>query len=285
MEQTAAPDRRAVLISGASTGIGEATALRLARDGYTVYAGTRKAADAERLAALHPNLRAIALDVTDDAAIASAVERIASDGVPLFATINNAGVATGGPLEYLPIASLRAQFEVNVFGAIALSQATLPLLRASRGRIVMIGSIAGRLAAPFLGPYGASKAALASLTDSLRMELAGSGVAVSLFEFAAVKTPIWAKGRALKEQLVQSLPPEAYRRYERVIEAIGHQLDHEERVGIDPSLVAAALAGSLASERPRARYLLGAQARMQAVIAVLPAPVRDRLIRKAMHLD
>jgi NAD(P)-dependent dehydrogenase (short-subunit alcohol dehydrogenase family) len=274
----------AVLISGASSGIGAATAQRLAHDGFVVFAGTRTEADAKRTGELHDRIRPVPLDVANEGSIAAAADTIAASGLPLFATINNAGIALGGPLEYLPIGDLRNQFEVNVFGALALTQAMLPMLRTTRGRVIMIGSIAGRLAAPFLGPYSASKAALASLTDALRMELAPSGIRVSLFEFAAVKTPIWSKGQALKDELVQRLPREALDRYAPVIDAIGRQLAHEERVGIKPAIVADAIAGALASSSPRERYLVGSQARMQAVIALLPSSTKDRLIRSAMKL-
>jgi NAD(P)-dependent dehydrogenase (short-subunit alcohol dehydrogenase family) len=277
--------QQAVLISGASSGIGAATALKLANDGYVVFAGTRSDADAERTAALHPAIRAIRLDVTDSQGIANAAAEVRATGIPLYATINNAGIAIGGPLEFLPVDRLREQFEVNVFGAIALTQATLPMLREGKGRVVMIGSIAARLPAPFIGPYSASKAALASLTHSLRMELAPSGIFVSLFEFAAVKTPIWAKGRALKDQLVERLPHAARERYGRVIESIGAQLNHEERVGMDPSILASAIAGALTSPSPRELYLIGAHARLQAAVAQLPHSIRDRLIRKVMRLD
>jgi NAD(P)-dependent dehydrogenase (short-subunit alcohol dehydrogenase family) len=276
---------RAVLVSGASSGIGAATALKLAADGFTVFAGTRSDADARRTQSLHERIRPLHLDVTDELSVAAAAETINACGLPLYATINNAGIAIGGPLEYLPIDALRNQFEVNVIGAIALTQATLPMLRKARGRIVMIGSIAGRLAAPFLGPYGASKAALASLTDSLRMELKASGIRVSLFEFSAVKTPIWAKGQALKDELAQSLSSEALERYAPVIDAIGKQIEHEERTGVDPSIIADAISGALASAKPRERYLIGTQARMQAVVALLPPATRDTLVRRAMKLD
>lgn len=274
----------AVLVTGASSGIGAATAQALAREGRTVFAGVRSESDARAIAGVSPNIRALHLDVTDRAQIAEAFDQIRASGMTIDALINNAGIAMGGPLEYLPLDDIRKQFDVNVFGTLAVTQAALPMLRETRGRIIMIGSIAGRLAAPFIGPYSASKAALASLADSLRIELASAGIAVSLFEFAAVKTPIWAKGRALKDDLVTRLPHEAIERYAPVIDAIVRQTEHEERVGMDPAIVAGVIAQALRAPYPRARYVVGSQAKMQAVVAFLPHKTRDGLIRRAMRL-
>jgi NAD(P)-dependent dehydrogenase (short-subunit alcohol dehydrogenase family) len=274
----------AILITGASSGIGHAAALHLADAGYTVFAGVRNEADRERLALERPNLRPIVLDVTVPADLSRAMESVAASGEPLAGLVNNAGIAVGGPLEYLPMEEIRRQFEVNVYAPIAMTQAALPLLRASRGRIVFVGSIAGRLSAPFVGPYSASKAALASLVDALRQELASTGISVSLLEFASVKTPIWAKGRTGKDRLVEVMPPEATQRYAPLVNAIVNVTQHEERHGMEPAVIAAAILQTLQGPKPRERYLIGTSARMQAVIALLPARTKDALVRKAMRL-
>jgi NAD(P)-dependent dehydrogenase (short-subunit alcohol dehydrogenase family) len=274
----------AILVTGASTGIGHAIAMHLAHNGYTVYAGVRKEGDRERLEAEHARIRPIILDVTVPADAARAIQTIREAGDALVGLVNNAGIAVAGPLEYLPLDALRLQFEVNAIAPIAMAQAALPLLRETRGRIVNIGSITGRLAAPFIGPYSASKAAIASLTDSLRQELARFGIAVSLLEFASVKTPIWEKGRRGRDALVASMPPQAMTHYGSLAEAVIAQTKIEEREGMDPEVIAATVLAALRASKPRERYLIGRRARIQAVAAILPPSTRDRLVKQAMKL-
>jgi NAD(P)-dependent dehydrogenase (short-subunit alcohol dehydrogenase family) len=274
----------AILVSGASTGIGHAISMHLARNGYTVYAGVRKERDRERLEAEHARIRPIILDVTVPADVARAVQTVREAGDTLVGLVNNAGIAIAGPLEFLPLDALRLQFEVNTIAPIAMVQATLPLLRETRGRIVNIGSIAGRLSAPFVGPYSASKAAIASLTDALRQELARFGIAVSLLEFASVKTPIWEKGRQGRDALIASMPPQAMSLYGPLADAIVAQTKVEEREGMDPQVIAATVLAALRAPKPRERYVIGRKARIQAVAAILPPSTRDRLVRQVMKL-
>lgn len=275
---------KAVVVTGASSGIGHATALQLARDGYVVFAGARSEPDLARLSSDHESIRSVRLDVTDAGSVAHAFDAVRAIGVPLHGLLNNAGIALGGPLEHLPLADLRRQLEVNVVGTIAVTQAAIPLLRETRGRIVTIGSIAGRFGAPFLGPYCASKAALAMLMDSLRLELAPAGISVVLFEFAAVKTPIWQKGRELKDDLTARLPAHALEAYAPFVEAAMRQIDHEERVGLDVDVVASAIASAMRRPRPRARYVVGKQAHVQAVVAALPHRLRDNMVRNVLRI-
>lgn len=275
---------QAVVVTGASSGIGHATALQLARDGYTVFAGARNEDDLARLSSEHESIRSVRLDVTDAGSVAHAFDAVRASGVPLHGLLNNAGIALGGPLEHLPLADLRRQLEVNVVGTIAVTQAAIPLLRETRGRIVTIGSIAGRFGAPFLGPYCASKAALAMLMDSLRLELAPAGISAVLFEFAAVKTPIWQKGRELKDDLTARLSAHALEAYAPFVEAAMRQIDHEERVGLDVGVVASAIASAMRTPRPRARYVVGKQAHVQAVVAALPHRLRDNMVRNVLRI-
>ncbi len=277
-------DDRAIVVTGASTGIGHAAAVRLAEAGFVVFAGVRKESDARAKDALHANVRPVLLDVTNAESIAAAFAVIRESRLPLCGLLNNAGIAVGGPLEYLPVDALRRQFEVNVIGTIAVTQAAIPFLRATRGRVVTIGSIAGRFGAPFVGPYNASKAAIATLVDSLRLELAPFGIRAVLFEFAAVKTPIWEKGRALKDELEGSLPEQARRDYAPIIEAVVRQIGHEERRGLEPSLIANVILTAFTTRSPRARYVIGRQAKIQAAIALLPHKTRDNMIRKVLRL-
>jgi NAD(P)-dependent dehydrogenase (short-subunit alcohol dehydrogenase family) len=274
----------AVLVTGASTGIGHATSMLLAQQGYAVYAGVRKEADRERMEAQHPLIRPIILDVTVPADITRSIQTIQENGDTLAGLVNNAGIAVAGPLEFLPIDALRMQLEINTIAPIAMAQVALPLLRESRGRIVIVGSIAGRISAPFVGPYSASKAALAMLADALRQELAPSGISVSLLEFASVKTPIWEKGRRSKDALVASMPPQAMTQYGKLVDAILKQTRREEAQGMNPSVIANTILAALRAPKPRERYLIGKKAKIQAVVAMLPPGTRDKLIKGAMGL-
>ncbi len=273
-----------IIVTGASSGIGYATALRLAESGALVFAGVRKEADRERMSSVHGNIRPIILDVTVPVDITRAVDAVCASRTPLRAIVNNAGIAVAGPLEYLPLEALRAQFEVNVMGPIALTQASLPLLRETSGRIVFIGSIAGRLSAPFVGAYSASKSALASLADALRQELSPFGIFVSLLEFASVKTPIWQKGRETKDELIASMPPHAVAHYGKMVDAIVAQTQREERDGMNPDVIANTVLAALQSPRPRERYIIGRKARIQSIAAILPPRTRDALVKRAMQL-
>ena len=277
-------DREAVVVTGASSGIGLDAVELLAREGFVAFAGVRNDADAARVEALHPNVRAVRLDVTDRAAIDAAAATVAASGLPLRGVVNNAGVAIAGPLEFLPVDELRRQFEINVFGAVAVSQAFLPQLRLSRGRLVFVGSISGRLAIPFIAPYSASKFALRALTDALRVELRPAGIAVVLLEPSSVKTPIWQKGRDSREARVALLPAKAMEYYAPQVEAIFATTEHEERIAIPVERVSAAILHALTAPKPRRRYLLGSGARSGSIVALLPAALRERALRASMGL-
>lgn len=277
--------KQAVMITGASTGIGEATALLLAREGFVVFAGVRQNADGERLTAQNPSIRPVIVDVTLPDTIAAAAQLVAESGVPLRGLVNNAGIALAGPLEFLPVEHLRRQFDVNVFGHVAVSQAFLPALRKTKGRIVFVGSIAGLLATPFVGPYSASKFALEAVADVFRLELAPAGIAVSLLEPGAVKTPIWAKGRAGGDTLAKRLGPQAMERYGDAMTRLIELTAVQERDGMPAEVCARAILHALTARRPRARYLLGGPARMQRLISYLPERARDAIVRKVMGLS
>jgi short-subunit dehydrogenase len=186
----------AVIISGASTGIGHDAALYLDSIGYTIFAGVRKAADAAALLKERPSLKPIVFDVTDQQSIDYAFGIVRDSGVPLVAVVNNAGISRSMPLEIEDVQQVQHLLNVNVIGVIRLSQAFIPLLRENRGRIVNIGSIAGIVTQPFSGAYSASKFALEALTDAQRQELHPWGISVSIVEPGYVKTAIEGKGSA-----------------------------------------------------------------------------------------
>jgi NAD(P)-dependent dehydrogenase (short-subunit alcohol dehydrogenase family) len=276
--------REAIVISGASTGIGASSAERLARDGFLVFAGVRTDTDAAAVEALHPNVRALRLDVTDDASIEAAVTTVAEEGVLLRGLVNNAGIAVGGPVEFLPLALWRRVYDVNLFGAIGLTQAFLPLLRAARGRLVFVGSIGGRMAAPFIAPYSSSKFALRALADALRVELRPTGIRVVLIEPGGVKTPIWRKGRDSKQELLDAMAPAAVHHYGPQMDAMFAATESEERSGMPVERVSDAIAEALTSPKPRSNYLVGLQARGGSILALMPAAFRERAIRRTMRL-
>ena len=276
--------REAVVVTGASTGIGAASAAVLAHAGFVVFAGVRNDADAARTGTLHENVRPVRLDVTRRDEIHAAAEAVSASGHSLRAVVSNAGIAIGGPLEFLPVDELRRIFEINVFGAAELAQAFLPQLRAARGRLVFVGSISGRLAVPFIAPYSMSKFALRALADALRVELAPAGIAVSLLEPSAVKTPIWSKGRDSRATLLALLPPQATERYGAQLMAMFEQIEREERGAMPVEAVARAVSHAVTASKPRARYLLGTGARAGSVVALLPTGLRDRALRASMRL-
>src|SRR5918997_1344208 len=202
-----------VLVTGASTGIGEATVLHLREIGFTPVAAVRKDSDADRLEAL--GLRTVRLDVTDADQIGVARDALGDE--PLAGLVNNAGIAVAAPLEFLPIDRLRQQLEINLIGQIAVTQAFLPALRSGRGRIVNVSSIGGRVALPLVGAYNASKFGLEGASDALRRELRPHGVDVILIEPGGVKTPIWKKSTRVADSMLAELPPEVERLYGRLI--------------------------------------------------------------------
>jgi NAD(P)-dependent dehydrogenase (short-subunit alcohol dehydrogenase family) len=271
----------AALITGASTGIGRATALRLASSGWTVFAGIRDAAAAEGLAtapARGGRIEPISLDVTDASLIAAAAERV---GGRLDALVNNAGIGVGGPLEVIDADELRRQFEVNVFGQVAVTKALLPALRAAQGRVVFISSIGGLVATPFTAPYAASKHAIEAIGDALRIELRTSAVQVALVEPGSVATPIWSKAQADTERV--EIPDRLQREYGFVPAAMAKTLAETARRGVPPEKVAETIEGALNARRMRARYLVGTDARAMLMLKrVLSDRAFDGILRRAL---
>ena len=275
-------NERTALVTGASTGIGAATARGLAARGYTVFAGVRREEDANAIKA--ERVEPVILDVTDTASIAAARDRVlAQTNGRLDALVNNAGIVVYSPLEFVPLDTFREQFEVNVVGPLAMAQAFLPALREARGRIINIGSISGRFVAPFGGPYSASKFALRALNDVLRLELHPFGIEVSLIAPGAVATPIWAKSSARAQALIAQQPPRAMELYGRAMRALGASMRGTPKAAADPEAVVDAVVRALWAPRPRAEYIVGRDAQIFAVIASLPARVRERIVRRFME--
>ena len=270
-----------VLVTGASTGIGEATVLHLKALGFDAVGAVRKDEDAERLEG--QGVRTVRIDVTDAGQIAAARDELGD--VALAGLVNNAGIAVAAPLEFLPVDRLRQQLEINLIGQAAVMQAFLPALRRAHGRIVNVSSIGGRVALPLVGAYNASKFGLEGLSDALRRELRPQGIDVILIEPGGVKTPIWRKGEELADQMLEDVPPEAERLYGRLIEAVraGTQRIARE-TGSEPREVAEVIGTALTASRPRTRYLVGSDAKLRARMAkVLPDRLMDRMIARALR--
>jgi NAD(P)-dependent dehydrogenase (short-subunit alcohol dehydrogenase family) len=271
-----------VLVTGASTGIGRATALLLDSRGFTVFAGVRKPADGESLRASGSDrMKPLILDVTIADHIAQAARTITEHvgAAGLSGLVNNAGIAAAAPLEFVPIEDFRRQLEVNVVGQLAVTQAMLPLLRLACGRIVNVTSIGGLIAGPMLGPYHASKFALEALTDTLRAELAPWGIQVAAIEPGQIATPIWGTSAATSERMLAATVAEATELYGARIAGAQAMAASAAKNGLPPERVAEAIEHALTAKRPRTRYRVGADAKIgAAVIARLPDRVRDRLM-------
>jgi NAD(P)-dependent dehydrogenase (short-subunit alcohol dehydrogenase family) len=269
-----------VLVTGASTGIGEATVLHLKTLGFDAIGAVRKDEDAERLEGR--GVRTMRIDVTDAGQIAAAREELGD--APLAGLVNNAGIAIAAPLEFLPPDQLRHQLNVNVVGQVAVTQAFLPALRRARGRIVNVSSIGGRVALPLVGAYNTSKFALEGMSDAWRRELRPFGVDVVLIEPGGVKTPIWGKSTESAEGMIDAAPPETRELYGKLIDGVRARTQKIAReTGSDPSAVAEAIGTALTADKPRTRYLVGSDAKLRARMAkVLPDRVMDRMILRAL---
>jgi NAD(P)-dependent dehydrogenase (short-subunit alcohol dehydrogenase family) len=281
-------DGTAVVVSGASTGIGRAAALHLDSLGLRVFAGVRRDQDGEALRRdSSSRLTPIRLDVTNPDDVARAAE-VVGDAVRdsrLAGIVNNAGIAVSGPVEFVPLDIWRQQFEINYFGVIAMIQAFMPLLRENRGRIVTTGSLGGRVAQPMVAPYCGSKHALEALHDALRVELRPWGIGVSLLEPGAVKTPIWDKGMQAGSELLRKAPPQLRDLYGAAVQIATRIAAHENETGVDPIEVARAIEHALLSPRPQARYPVGRQAKLLIPLSrFLPDRLRDELILRVSGL-
>jgi len=257
-------DKGAILVTGASTGIGRACALRMDSMGHRVFAGVRKEADASSLREAGSELLTpVMLDVTNTEQIEAVAKTIgdALGDAPLMGLVNNAGIGVGGALEFVPMEDLRWQFEVNVFGQVAVSQAMIPLMRrGDAGRIVNVGSIAGKVTTPFMGPYCASKHALESISDAMRMELRPWNIWCCIVEPGQIQTPIWNKAKESGRDMQDKLPPEAKELYDKGIAAVEKAIDAGSKINVPAEKVAESVEHALTSQRPKTRYLVGKDA-------------------------
>jgi len=230
-------------------------------------------------------LQPVILDVSDAEGVAAAIGKIAAvaGGAGLAGLVNNAGVSFAGPLEFLPVEDLRQQLEVNVIGQLTVTQACLPLLRVGRGRILMMSSVSGLIASPFLGPYTASKFALEALSDALRVELRPWGISVILVEPGVIATPIWEKSLTVADERIARMPEEARIYYGEAIERVRSFARHSENNGLPAEAVSRVVAEALSASRPRARYLVGPPAiQLVRLLRLVPTPLRDWLVARRL---
>jgi NAD(P)-dependent dehydrogenase (short-subunit alcohol dehydrogenase family) len=269
---------KSVLITGASTGIGRATALHLDAAGWRVFAGVRREEDAASLReAGSDRLEPLMLEVTAAERIEAAAERIGAEvgKAGLDGLVNNAGIAVPGPLETLPIEDFSRQIEVNLTAHVAVTQALLPAIRRAPGRIVFITSIGGLMAFPMFGAYHAAKFGLEAVGDVFRRELRSWGIKVVVVEPGSIATPIWERGDEAVDEIGKRAGDGHAELYGEAIASFREVARKTGERGIPPERVAAKIEHALTVRRPRTRYLVGADAHGQALVArVLP----DRLI-------
>jgi NAD(P)-dependent dehydrogenase (short-subunit alcohol dehydrogenase family) len=279
---------RSALITGASTGIGRATALHLDGKGWRVFAGVRKEEDAALLReAGSERLETLMLDVTDADQIAAAARWIGEElgQAGLDGLVNNAGIAVPGPLETLPIGDFERQIEVNLTAHVAVTQAMVPAIRRARGRIVFITSIGGLMAFPMFGAYHAAKFGLEAVGDVFRQELRPWGIKVALVEPGSIATPIWERGTRTAEEVQERAGSRQEALYGQAMERLREVARDLAARGIPPEKVADAIEHALTAKRPRSRYLVGLDAKVQARLKpLIPTPLFDRIVARMMNL-
>src|SRR5580700_7976519 len=281
--QTVPLRREMIVVTGASTGIGAATARELARRGFHVLAGVRRGPDADALRAT--NLEPIMLDITNEAEIAALVKRVTDDPErrPLRALVNNAGLAVNAPVEVLPLSEWRRLFDVNLFGHIAMTQALLPALIESRGTVVNITSVGGKVAMATYGPYAGTKFALEAVSDALRREVAPLGVKVIVVEPAAVTTEMLGRVAVTGERIISGMTTEQRGRYATLMHSIISQAEAAIPKGVPAEEAGRVIADAITSKRPRTRYTVGRKAALLPLLAILPDRMLDSILAAALR--
>ena len=271
------------IVTGASTGIGAATARELARRGFHVLAGVRRDRDAEaiRTAGIEP----VILDITNPEHIQALVTRVRGDAQSraVRALVNNAAIQANVPIEAFSVDRWRAMFEVNLFGQVAVTQALLPDLIANRGRVVNISSVGGKVAMAAYGPYAATKFALEAVSDSLRRELSPHGVHVIVVEPGAVRTEMLGRAIATAEEVVSAMTPEQRQRYGKLVHAVNEQAIKSTKSGLPATAAATVIAKAITARKPRIRYTVGRETALLTLVRFLPDRTLDRVLAAALR--
>ena len=267
------------MVTGASTGIGAATARELARRGFHVLAGVRRGTDADALRAT--NLEPVMLDITNEAEIAALSERITDDPErrPLRALVNNAGIGVNAPVEALPLCEWRRLFDTNLFGHVAMMQALLPALIESRGTVVNLSSVGGKVAMATYGPYASSKFALEAVSDALRREVEPLGVKVIVIEPGAVTTEMLGRVAVTGKRITSAMTTAQLGRYATLMHAIISQAQAAIPKGVPAEEAGRVIADAITSQRPRTRYTVGRDA---AIIVRLVRFLSDRMLDRLL---
>jgi NAD(P)-dependent dehydrogenase (short-subunit alcohol dehydrogenase family) len=282
--------REIVVITGASTGIGAATASELARRGFHVLAGVRRDRDADAIRG--PGVEPLIIDITNPDHIRALATRVHADpqGRAVRAVVNNAGIGVNAPFEAFAIDKWRNLFEVNLFGHVAVTQALLPALIRSKGRVVNISSVGGKIAMATYGPYAATKFALEAVSDSLRREMAPLGVGVVVVEPGAVRTEMPVRAIATARELASAMAPEQSQRYRGLVQAITAQTASHTTSGsgLPADAAAKVIARAVTARKPRTRYTIGRDAALLTRLTrILPDRTLDRVLAAALrpHFD
>ncbi|MCX4919572.1 SDR family oxidoreductase [Streptomyces sp. NBC_00687] len=274
---TSSEAQKLVVVTGASTGMGASTARELARRGFHVLAGVRRDRDADAIRAT--GVEPAILDITEPEQVEALAARIAADSRTLHALVNNAGVQVNAPVEALPMAEWRRVFEVNLFGHIAVTQALLPELLRTKGRVINISSIGGKYAMATYGAYAGAKFALEAVSDSLRREVAPLGVQVVVVEPGGVRTEIAARGIATANDLAARMTPEQDRRYGDLVRANNRLMASGTASGMTADAAAQVIVKAVTTRRPRPRYTAGRDA---ALIMRLGRLLSDRTLDRIL---
>ena len=271
------PTQKLIVVTGASTGIGASVARELARQGFHVLAGVRRDHDADAIRST--GIEPVILDITKPEQVEALAARVAGDPRALHALVNNAGIQVNGPVEALPMAQWRWVFEVNLFGHIAVTQALLPALLRSKGRVINISSVGGKVAMATYGAYAGAKFALEAVSDSLRREIAPLGVQVVVVEPGGVRTEMAARGIATANHLAAQMTPEQDERYGNLVQAINTLMASGTASGLTADAAARVIAKAVTTRRPRTRYTIGRDAaRVIRLARMLPDRTLDRVI-------
>jgi NAD(P)-dependent dehydrogenase (short-subunit alcohol dehydrogenase family) len=270
---TSSENQKLVVVTGASTGMGAASARELARQGFHVLAGVRRDRDADAIRA--SGIEPVILDITEPEHVTALAARVAGDSRALHALVNNAGIQVNAPVEALPMAQWRWVFEVNLFGHIAVTQALLPALLRSKGRLINISSIGGKIAMPTYGAYAGAKFALEAVSDSLRREVGPLGVQVIVIEPGGVRTEMANRGVATANRLAAQMTPEQDERYGDLVQAINTLMATGTASGLTADAAAKVIAKAVTTRRPRTRYPIGRDA---ALLTRLSRVLSDRTL-------
>lgn len=271
--------QKSVLITGTSSGIGLATAEKLAKEGWLVFAGIRKKNDKFKVEKLHKNIRGVYLDVTNQGSIDKAFWYIIKQTDRLDALINNAGAAYAGPLEFMPIEALKEQFNINTFGALAVAQKFMPFLR--HGRIINLSSMASTGLFPFIAPYCASKRALDILFNSLFIENKDDITVISI-KPDVIKTPIWKRAKEIYQKCFENVPESQREKYEQETLMLQKQASNNETQGISVDDVANTILKALKDKNPKTSYFVGIKSLGAELYSKLPQKIVNAGVRKLL---